>query len=390
MATSTTNVKTASNEKTSKLGTRSQASLIWQRFKRNKAGFVAGIILAVLAFLVIFAGFLTPYNATSFHADTNNINFDYVPPMISWIQLDGLQPYVHGLQRTYNPLTGVKGFVENIEERFDIKFFVEGEPYLMFGFIPSTIHLFGTGEPEGSTGQLFLLGTDRFGRDLFSRILYGGQMVLGIAPLVVIFSFILGIFLGGISGFYGNKVDTFIQRTVEIAMSLPRLALLLALSAMLPPEWPATARFWGIVFILAVVGWAPLARVVRGQVLALREEEFVQASRALGASDMRLIFKHILPNTFGYLIVSATLAAPSVILLESVLSYFGFGLQEPLVSWGLLMKDLTENFLFQIQFHPWLILPGFFIFISVFTFNYLGDALRDAVDPFTISKGENS
>lgn len=389
MATSTANAQTTSKASASAPLKQSQAALIWGRFKRNKAGFLAAIILGILTLMVIFAGFLTPYNATSFHADTNNINFDYVPPMISWIHFDGLQPYVHGLQRTYNPLTGVKGFVENTEERFDIQFFVEGEPYLLFGFIPSTLHLFGTGQPEGSTGQIFLLGTDRFGRDLFSRILYGGQMVLAIAPLVVIFSFILGIFLGGISGFYGDKVDTFIQRTVEIAMSLPRLALLLALSAMLPPQWPATARFWGIVLILAVVGWAPLARVIRGQVLALREEEFVQASRALGASDMRLIFNHILPNTLGYLIVSATLAAPSVILLESVLSYFGFGLQEPLVSWGLLMKDLTENFLYQIQFHPWLILPGFFIFISVFTFNYLGDALRDAVDPFTVSKGDN-
>jgi len=287
----------------------SQGTLIWRRFKRNKAGWVATIILSFIVFMVVFAGFLSPYNADEFHADANFINFDYVPPMIGWIKFDGLQPYVHGLSRTYNPLTGVKGYAENPDERYDLRWFVAGEPYLLFGIIPMNVHLFGTGQPADSSGQLFLLGTDRFGRDVFSRILYGGQMSLGIGPLVVIFSFFIGIVLGGVSGFYGGKVDTLLQRVVEVAMSLPRLALLLALSALLPPQLPPEARFWGIVLILAVVGWAPLARVIRGQVLALREEEFVQASHALGAGHGRLIFRHILPNTIGYLAVAATLAA---------------------------------------------------------------------------------
>lgn len=369
---------------------RSQGRLIWLRFKRNKAGLAAGIVLVVLTLLVGFAGFLSPYAAGTFHEDANFVGYGYVPPMVSWIHFDGLSPYVYGLQRSYNPLTGVKGYVEDTSLRYDLKFFVAGEPYLFLGLFSSDVHLFGTGEPNNSPGQLFLLGTDRFGRDLFSRILYGGQLALGIGPLVVLISFAIGILLGGLSGFYGGKTDTFIQRTVEVAMSLPRLALLLALSATLPPGLPPIVRFWGIVLILAVVGWAPLARVIRGQVLALREEEFVQASRALGAGDLRMIFRHILPNTFSYLIVAATLAAPGVILLESVLSFFGFGLQEPLVSWGVLMGDLLENFQYQIQFHPWLIVPGFFIFISVLAFNYLGDALRDAVDPFTVVKGERT
>lgn len=362
----------------------SRARAIWRRLRRSKLGLIAGAFLMAMALLACFAGFISPYGASVFHADANAVAYDYVPPMMGWIHFEGLQPYVHGLQRSYNPLTGVKGYVEDVSKRFDLKFFVRGEPYLLLGFIPTDIHLLGTGEPDGSSGQLFLLGTDRFGRDLLSRILYGSQLALAIGPLVVLLSFGVGILFGGLSGYYGGKVDTLIQRGVEVAMSLPRLALLLALSATLPPELPAEGRFWGIVLILSLVGWAPLARVLRGQVLALREQEFVQASRALGASDLRILFKHILPNTSGYLIVAATLAAPGAMLLESTLSFFGFGLQEPLVSWGLLMADLLENFQYQIQFHPWLILPGCLIFLCVMAFNFLGDALRDAMDPFRV------
>lgn len=368
----------------------SQGRLIWRRFVRHRAGFTAGIVLALLALLIVLGDFLSPYEATSLHADTQDVAYDYVPPMITWLNFEGLRPFVYGLKRTYNPLTSVKGYAEDTSQKYYVKLFVHDEPYSFLGIFPTDIHLFGTGEPAGSPGQLFLLGTDRFGRDLLSRILIGGRISLGIGPLVVLISFAIGILLGGLSGYYGGKADTLLQRSVEVAMSLPRLALLLALSAALPPQLPAISRFWGIVLILAIVGWAPLARVVRGQFLALREEDFVQAARALGYGDLRIIFKHILPNTFSYLIVAATLAAPSVVLLESVLSYFRFGVPEPLVSWGLLMGDLQDNFLYQIQFHPWLVLPGLFIFVTVLAFNYMGDALRDAVDPFTIAKGEGA
>lgn len=366
----------------------SQGRLIWLRFRRHRAGFICALVLAFLMMLVLLGDFVGPYAATSFHADAQGLYYDYVPPMITRIHFDGLQLYIYGLTRTSNPLTGVTSYVEDPHTRYDLSFFVHGEPYKFLGLFPTNLHLFGTGESDGSAGQFFLLGTDRFGRDLFSRILTGGQISLGMGPLVVGISFALGILLGGLSGYYGGWKDTLIQRTVEIAMSLPRLALLLALSAALPPKLPALSRFWGIVFILAIVGWAPLARVVRGQFLALREEGFVQAARALGFSDRRIIFKHIVPNTMSYLIVSATLSIPSVILLESVLSYFGFGVQEPLVSWGLLMGDLQQNFQYQIQFHPWLVLAGLFIFVSVMAINYVGDALRDAIDPFTVVRSE--
>jgi len=370
--------------------TLSQGRLIWRRFVRRRLGLLSGLFLALLALAVLFGDFLSPYEATSLHADAQDLAYDYVPPMISWIHFEGLRPFVYGLQRTYNPLTGTRGYTAATSQKYYLHFFVRGEPYKLLGLFPTDLHLFGTGTPADSPGQLFLWGTDRFGRDLLSRILIGGRISLGIGPLVVLISFTLGILLGGLSGFYGGRTDTLIQRTVEVAMSLPRLALLLALSVALPPQLPPLARFWGIVLILALVGWAPLARVVRGQFLALREEDFVQAARALGFSHLRIIFRHILPNTLSYLIVAATLAVPGVILLESVLSYFRFGVPEPLVSWGLLMGDLQDNFLYQIQFHPWLVLPGLFIFLTVLAFNFLGDALRDAVDPFTVSKAQGA
>lgn len=365
----------------------SQGRLIWRRFRHHRAGFLAGWVLVIMALSVFFAGFLAPYPATSPHSDAQNLPYAYVPPLLGRIHFQGLRPFVYGLKRTYNPLTSVRGYGEDTSQVYYLKLFVHGEPYRFLGLFPTDLHLFGTGEPPDSPGQFFPLGTDRFGRDLFSRILIGGRISLGIGPLVVLLSFAVGILLGGLSGYYGGGTDTVIQRTVEVAMSLPRLALLLALSAALPPQLPAISRFWGIVAILTLVGWAPLARVVRGQFLALREESFVLAARALGLGDLRIIFKHILPNTASYLIVAATLAAPSVILLESVLSFFRFGVQEPLVSWGLLMADLQDNFQYQIQFHPWLLIPGLFIFITVLAFNYLGDALRDAVDPFNIAEG---
>jgi len=361
----------------------SRSQLVWRRFRSHRAGFVFSLILALLVMLVFLGEFLSPYTATSFHADLQDLAYDYVPPMIGWLHFEGLRPFVYGLKRAYNPLTGVKSYTEDTSQKYYLRFFVRGEPYQLLGLFSTDIHLFGAESP----GQLFLFGTDRFGRDLLSRILIGGQISLGIGPLVVLISLALGVLLGGLSGYYGRWADTLIQRTVEVSMSLPRLALLLALSATLPPQLPASSRFWGIALILALVAWAPLARVVRGQFLALREEGFVQAARALGLSDMRIIFKHILPNTASYLIVSATLGVPSVVLLESVLSYFGFGIQEPLVSWGLLMGDLQQNFQYQIQFHPWLIIPGLFIFLSVLSINYVGDALRDAADPFTVTEG---
>ncbi len=371
----------------------SQGRLIWRRFTRHRLGLIGAIIVAGLVLVFLFAEFISPYNFRQSHPP-----FPYVPPMITRIHFDGLQPYVYGLvqnpvfvdyQGKRYPLPGVYNYTEDTSKRYPIRLLVRGEPYQLFGLIPTDIHLFGTGEPPNSPGQLFLFGTNANGHDLFSMILFGGRVTLAIAPLVILISFLLGTFIGGLSGYLGGRVDTLIQRIAEIFMSLPRLALLLAISGILTKMGyiPPMMRFWSIVGLLSLVTWAPISRVIRGQFLALREAEYTQAARALGASNTRIIFRHIMPNIMSYLIVAATLAIPDIIILESILSFLGYGIQHPLTSWGFLLNSFVgKGFTFEMQFHAWLLIPAAFIVISVLAFNFMGDALRDAADPYTVSE----
>ncbi|MCR4404144.1 MAG: ABC transporter permease [Candidatus Acetothermia bacterium] len=349
------------------------------RFRRQRLGLLGGLVLLMLALVVAFAGFFSPYDPQTQHRQ-----FPYVPPMLGRLHFrdeEGfhLRPFVYGLERVRDPFALDWVYVEDKSEKYPVYLFVRGEEYRLLGLFKTDIHLFGTGTEGDSPGQLFLLGTDKLGRDLLARVLAGGQISLGLGLLVVLVCLVVGVLIGGFSGYYGGAVDTLLQRSVEVVMSIPRLALLLALSAALPPELPATTRFWGIAVVLALVGWAPLARVIRGQFLRYREEEFILAARANGSGSGRIIFRHILPNTFSYLIVAATLTAPALIILESILSFFNFGIQEPLISWGMLLQEAQS--VFQLQFHPWLLLPAGCIVLVVLAFNFLGDALRDAVDP---------
>lgn len=355
---------------------------LFSRFKQHRLGLVGGIILGALLLPVTFAGFFSPYNYGTQHRELS-----YVPPMLGRIHFwdeEGfhLQPFVYGLKRVRDPFTMDWVYVEDQSQKYPIYLFVRGEEYRFLGLFTTDIHLFGTETTPESSGQLFLLGTDKLGRDLLARILVGGRISLAIGPLVILVCLVVGALIGGLSGYYGGVIDTVVQRAIEVVMSIPRLALLLALSAALPPELPPLARFWGIVIILALVGWAPLARVIRGQFLRYREEEFVLSARAVGSGTGRIMLRHILPNTMSYLIISATLTIPGLIILESVLSFFNFGVQEPLVSWGMLLQDAQS--VFQLQFHPWLLLPGAFIIVVVLAFNFLGDALRDTLDPHLV------
>lgn len=355
--------------------------LVWRRFTQHKLGLLGGMLLIVLGVLAVFADSISPYQPGQQYR-----SFGYAPPTpIHFFSEEGfsLQPFVYGVKRGFDQNLGVPVFTEDKTQKFPIKLFAPGDKYRFLGLFETDIHLFGTGtNSKTSLGQLFLFGTDKFGRDVFSRILAGSRISLSIGPLVILISFILGVLFGGISGYYGGWVDGAIQRVTEVTMAMPRLALLLAFATVIPAKADPIVRFWIIVLVLALVSWAPITRVMRGQFLALREEDFSTAAKALGASDLRVILRHILPNTTTYLIVAASLTVPNVLILESALSFFSYGIQEPLVSWGMLMAGAQS--VFEIEFHPWLLIPGFFIVFTVLAYNFLGDALRDAADPFTI------
>jgi peptide/nickel transport system permease protein len=263
--------------------------------------------------------------------------------------------------------------VEN--SRTPIEFFVRGDPYNFLGFFPTTLHLFGT---KGDA-RLYLFGADSRGRDLFSRILYGGRITLSIGLVGVAISLIIGLIVGGISGYFGGWIDSAVQRLIEMIMMIPAFFLLLALRAAFPPEWSSVKVYFFIVIIMSLIGWAGMARVIRGMALSLREKDFVQASRALGASHWKIILFHIIPNTASYFIVAATVNIPGYILGEASLSLLGLGIQDPHASWGTLLQDAMS--VTQIRFHPWILIPGVFIFLAIMSFNLVGDTLRDWFDP---------
>ncbi len=354
-----------------------QRQLIWRRFKRHRIGAVGGAVIVTLSVLTIFAGSISPY-----HYATQQKGYAFAPPTrIHFFGPDGFsfRPFVYGIKRTRDPKTTQRIYLEDRSKRYPIRLFVRGDQYRFLGLFSADIHLFGTGEPRDSPGQIFLFGTDKFGRDILSRTLVGGRISLSIGPLAIIISLIFGAIFGGVSGYYGGGIDIFIQRMIEVIMSFPGLPIWLALAAALPRGWSPTMVFYGLVIIFSLFGWTGLARVLRGMFLALREEEFALAAKAMGASDLRVILRHLLPNTMSYLIVSATLTIPSMIIGETSISFLGLGIRDPMTSWGLLLSQ--ANSIPNLRFYPWLLTPGFFIVVAVLAFNFLGDALRDAVDP---------
>lgn len=332
-------------------------------------GTVGLIVLSVLYLIALLAPFLAPYSITVQHSRSV-----YQPPQGVHLFREGrlVRPYTYALTRERDPVTFQRIYLADETQPMPIRFFVRGEPYRYFG-IRTNLHLFGVSE-----GNFFPLGTDRFGRDLLSRILVGAQVSLTVGLLGILISFTIGILVGGASGFYGGWIDSLLQRLVEVLLSFPRLPILLALATVIPASWPSTWVYVGIVVVLSLIGWAALARVVRGQVLAVRQIEYVHAARSLGAGDLRIITRHVLPNLTSYLVVAATLALPGYILGESALSFLGLGIKEPMTSWGLLLKD-AQNFE-ALRLYPWLLTPGAMIVLSVLAFNFVGDALRDAAD----------
>lgn len=354
----------------------SPGRLIRRRFLRHRLGVLGTIIVILMAFFTLFAGFLSPYRPGQFHQ-----RLSFVPPTPIHFFHNGqfIGPFVYATLRTFDPETGAAIVRYDESQIYPIEFFVKGDPYRFLGLFQTNVHLFGTGEPSDSPGQIFLFGTDQFGRDLFSRTLFGGRVSLAIGPLSLLIILPLAALFGGLSGYFGGRIDMAIQRLIELLQSYPQLPLLLVLATILPPDLSQEVRFIGIILILSVTGWTGIARVLRGQILAFREEEYVLAARAMGSSNSRIIFRHLLPNTMSYLIVAATLTIPGLILAEAGLSFLGLGIHEPATSWGLLLR--AANNISSLSSHPWLLIPGFFIIVSVLAFNFIGDALRDAVDP---------
>ncbi len=352
-------------------------SLVWWKFKKNKLAIVGGIILIVMYFCMVgIPEFISPYalERTSEYTGAK-------PQAIRFVDADGKwqAPFVYGLVRKVDTATRTRYYVDDTTVKYPVGLFVKGDPYKLFGLIPMDIHLFGTTSTDPKASA-FIMGTDSLGRDYFSRIIYGGRLSLMIGLIGQFLTLILGSVLGAISGYYGGTVDTIIQRVTEFLAAFPDIPLFMALAAAIPKFWSPILVYFMLTVILAFVRWGGLARQVRGLILSLREREYVLAARSFGATDSRMMFRHLLPGTMSHVIVIATLSIPGMILAETALSWLGLGLRPPLTSWGVLLQEAGT--VTAIRFYPWLLLTIPFLLIVILAYNMLGDGLRDALDPY--------
>ncbi|MBV7332319.1 ABC transporter permease [Chloroflexi bacterium TSY] len=336
--------------------------LMWLRFKRNRLALFGARFLIFMYLVALFASFLAPYAVRTTH-DEYASAAPHVPRFFDEEGNFHPRPFVYGLQPSIDPKTFRKIYTPLPEEIYPLRFFAKGIPYKFLGLFKTDYHLFTVEEP----GKIFLLGTDRQGRDLFSRILFGAQVSLTVGLVGVLLSLVIGTILGVASGYFGGAFDSIVQRVIEVMLAFPQIPLWLALASLVPPTWSSVQVFFGISVVLSLVNWGGLARQVRGMVYALREEDYVT--------------RHLLPNTLSHVLVVATLSIPSMILGETALSFLGLGIRPPMTSWGLLLNEAQHVRVLLQQ--PWLLTPAIFVVATIISFNFLGDGLRDAADPFS-------
>lgn len=351
----------------------SQWKLMWWKFKRHKIAVFSGIFLLILYLSTLVSEIIAPYGL-----ETKNRRYTYAPPQAVHLFHEGefIGPFVYGMKRSSDPETLKRIYTENFDKVQPLRFFCQGDEYSFWGLFDSKFHLVCA--PEKSV--FFLLGTDRLGRDIFSRIVYGARISLTIGLLGIAISFTLGIVIGGLAGYYGGVVDLVVQRIIEVLQSIPSIPLWLALAAILPVNWSPILIYFGITVILGLLDWTGLARAVRSKLLSLREEDYVMAAQLMGAKPQRIIGRHLVPGFMSHLIATATISIPTMVLGETALSFLGVGLRPPITSWGVLLKEAQD--INAVAIYPWLMLPVVPVILVILAFNFFGDGLRDAADPY--------
>lgn len=350
-----------------------QWKLVWWRFRKHRLALVGMVVIALLYVIAIFPQFLAIHDP--FYVDAKRT---FIPPQ--GIHFDGIRPNAYEVLSKRNLDTFKLEPVVDESKKHAIRLFARGFEYRFLGLFETNIHLLGTGIAEEEVSAFYPLGTDRLGRDMLSRLMYGTRVSMSIGLIGVMISVVLGILLGGISGYAGGWTDVLIQRVIEFLRAIPTIPLWMALAAAVPNSWTVMQVYFAIVVIISFMGWTTLAREIRGRFLAMREEDFVVAAQVYGASPLQVILKHMLPSFTSHIIATTTLAVPSIIIAETSLSFLGLGLRAPAVSWGVLLQD-AQNFT-SVALSPWLLVPGLCVIISVLAFNFMGDGLRDAADPY--------
>jgi peptide/nickel transport system permease protein len=351
----------------------SQKRLMWWKFKQHRLALASGIFLLLMYASTLIAEFLAPYGL-----HTRNVEFIYSPPQRIHFFHEGsfVGPFVYGRSMTLDTETLKRNYSDIPNEVQPIRFFCRGDPYRFWGVFDANLHLVC----PAVGGQMFLLGTDRLGRDVLSRIIYGARISLTIGLIGISISFVLGIVIGGLAGYHGGLFDLLVQRVIEVLQSLPSLPLWMALAAIMPVTWSPILVYFGITVILGILDWTGLARAVRSKLLSLREEDYVLAAQLMGAGTTRIIGRHLVPGFMSHLIATATISIPSMILGETALSFLGLGLRPPITSWGILLTEARSVSV--IAFYPWLLFPMVPVILVILAFNFLGDGLRDAADPY--------